>query len=388
MQLICCFLFFIFPILSIPITFIMYLFDNKKKGLIYSLLLGLSIGFIVYYFVPTHNYDLYRHHLVVIKLYDANITDLLAFIKTSDKELLAILLSYFAAIFKNIDLLQFFVVSTGYSILFYILYDYRKHANCSIPVFFILFIFTIFGFNVLYFISGLWFYISVILFFLSFYLEYMKKTNKIICYTIYLMTVLFHNAFIFPIIILFIYKFFKEKINIKILIICCIIILLPTYILHFMNSLFEIKILSTITRMYDAYLEQNDSMKQFYDGSVFVIEISKLLITLAAIFLNKNESKKTDGINGFIILLSICTILMMPKSIVMIRFIMIVQFIGIIPLMNYLARINRNRLLFILVIVLLDIFYLRFFYKQFSYQSFGNINNAITKNIISIFNKN
>lgn len=387
MQLICCLLFLIFPILSIPIILIIYLFDNKKKGLVYSLLLGLSIGCIVYYFIPTQNYDLYRHHLVVINLFDTNITGLLNFIKNSNKELFVIIISYFVAVFKNVDLLQFIVVSLGYSILFYILYNYRKHVNCSILVFFIIFIFTIFGFNVLYFISGLWFYISVILFFLAFYMEKITKTNKIICYAIYFSTILFHNAFIFPIIILFIYKFFKEKINIKIIIICLLIVLLPTYILHFINSLFEIKIFSVIVKMYDAYLEQNNSMKQFYDGSIFVIEISKLLITLAAIFLNKNESKTTDT-NGFIILLSLCTVLMMSKSIVMIRFIMIIQFIGIIPLMNYLTRINKNKLLFILTIVLLDIFYLYFFYKQFSYQSFGNLNNSITKNIISIFNKN
>ena len=98
--------------------------------------------------------------------------------------------------------------------------------------------------------------------------------------------------------------------------------------------------------------------------------------------------KKTDNINGFIILLSICILSVLPQSIVMIRFIMLLQFIGIVPIFDALKKNTKLKLLYTFGIIVLTLIYSIYTYKLFKNQNFGTLfNYNIFQNIITIFRK-
>ncbi|MCI9585764.1 MAG: hypothetical protein HFH45_03935 [Bacilli bacterium] len=308
-------------------------------------------------------------------------------IKNIDLEFIPLLYSYIIATIQNIDLLQFFVVTTGYSILLYLLYDYRKITNISFIPFLGIVLFTIFGFHALYFISGLYFYIAIIIFTLAFYYNYIKKGNTIIVYILYFISLFIHNAMFFPIAILIIYKIFKNQFNAKSILVCIFIFGLAGYILNFISSTIDIHILNSLTDTYNAYIKSDDQMHKYYSGNALYIEITKLIITILCILIQK-ERKKTSEINGFILLLSISTLIMIPQSIVMVRFIMLIQFIGIVPMIDCLKNLTKNKLILLFIILALSSIYIYYFYHILSPENFGNFfTEKIYDNIFSIFTK-
>ena len=319
-------LFMLVPILSFPIILTFYFIFNNNRGILLSILLGISIGIISYYFIPPSIYDLYRHHLKVDRLVGIDFFYFLKTINVFDIELMMFLINYIISCFNNHDLLQFFIVSVGYSILFYILYDYRKITKCRRVVFIILFFFVILGLNFIYFISGLWYYIAVIIFALSFYLEKIKKVNKKLCFSLYIFSILFHKSLVFALFLLVLYKMFGEKLSLKLIVISCVIFLIPQLVLQIIQNFINSSFILTIQSMYDSYITNDIQMYAHYSLHVRVIEISKIIITLIVVLFDKKDSEIRD-INGYIILLSLCTLLMCFKSIVMIRFAMLIQFI-------------------------------------------------------------
>ena len=380
-------LFIIFPIISLPIILLLYFFDTKSKGILYSALIGLIFGIMVYHYIPFNNYDLYRHHLLVSSLTGKDLSYFIMFVKNTSFELLPSLIIYIASRFNNPNLIQFIIVSLGYGILLYMLYDYRKISKANTFVFITITVFTLFGFNTLYFISGLWFYISVILFSFTYYLEDVKHKNKILCYILYFVSILFHNATLFAIAVLLIYRLMKGKLTFKTILIAVLIFTLPALVLELLNNWFNVKIFKSILDMYNAYLG-NERMNAYYHGRVLIIEATKLFITLAAIFLQK-ERKKGEGINGFVILLSICTIVMLPKSIVMIRFVMPIQFLGIIALFDYLKKVGKSQFVFIICLLFLNAFYIDYFHDRMFYQNFGNLfTDGYYQNLFTLLKNN
>jgi len=135
--------------------------------------------------------------------------------------------------------------------------------------------------------------------------------------------------------------------------------------------------------MYNVYIKENYRMHKLYRGMIFFIEITKLIVIILSIVLNKNRKKSVKE-NSFIILLAISTILMMPKSIVMIRFIMGIQLIGIVPLMNYFSKgkINLVKLSLYIITFILGVLYITYFYKVFRNENFEGL--SLFKNIFSL----
>ena len=379
-------IFSLLPIVGVAFVLFFYLFDAKKNSVLYSLLLGITLVIIAYYFIPPQDYDLYRHHLIVENYIGKDLTYFISSLKLIDREFLPLLISYIISFTKNVDILQFFITAIGYTIIFYIIHDYRKNTSINIFSFIIITLFTFFGFNALNFISGLWNYIAIILFSLALYLDYIKKYNKKICYLLYFIALLFHNSMIFPTIILIIYKIFKNKLNLKSIIISILICIAPSFLLTLINSLVNIQFFQKIEQLYNAYF-QNNYMYNFYGGTPLLIEITKLIVIIVCLLIQK-ERNKIDNINGFIILLSTCILSVLPQSIVMIRFIMLLQFIGIVPMIDAFKKFTKLRLLIIFGIIILTLIYFVYMYMLFKNQDFGTLfNYGIFKNIITIFRK-
>lgn len=376
-------LFVISPLISLPIILLGYLFDKKKKSFTYALLMGLLLGIISYHFIPLSSYDLYRHHLVCYTLKGKTFAYLLKNINNFDLELFPLLYTYIISMLKNINLQQFFVVTIGYTIIFSILYDYRKKENIKLIPFLIITCFTYFGFNALNFISGLWFYIALITLFLTLYLDYYCKWNKKIVYVLYIATLFMHTSMFFPIVILIIYKIMGNKFNLKSLMICGLIFMIPTFLLSLLNSIVSTSILSNIEWLINVYFDNNYLMQRFYSGNAFYIEMIKLFISLLFIFLLRKE-KKFENIKGFIIILSVCTLIMMIKSIVMIRFIMLIQFLSIPFMIEYFSDFKKRKIWMLFLLAVLTLYFGIFFFKIMLQQNYGNLKKIYNKSFISL----
>ena len=122
-MLICLIVFILVPIIGLPIYILYYLLDKNKSGILYSILLGIMFGILAYYFNPPENYDLYRLKIIVSELVNLDFKSVLSLSKISDLELIPMIYSYLIALTNNFNLLQFFVVSIGYSLLCYMIIE-------------------------------------------------------------------------------------------------------------------------------------------------------------------------------------------------------------------------------------------------------------------------
>ena len=379
-------LFIIAPLLGIPIYIFLYANSgNKKQNILYSLLIGLSLGIISYYFVPKIGYDLVRHQNVVYRLTNIDFKSFLIFTKNYDLEFIPLLYSYVISFMNNVDLLQFFIVSIGYSIILYILNDYKIQQNLNKLFFCIISFFIVIGFQHLYFISGLYFYIAIIIFSLIIYLDYIKNKNNKLCIILYIFTIFIHNAMFLPLVLIIIHKFLKNKFNFKTIFIILLIFFCSFLLINYFNQIFNNNITNSLMKMYGNYVENESQFKVYYSGVLYFLEIFKLgIIVLSIILLNKNKK-----INGFILTLSSMTLLMMTRSSVAIRYIMLVQLIGIIPIIDIFKSNKKEIKIIILILLILgSILYIVYYHSIFKLQNFGNLEYKFFDNIINIFNKN
>ncbi len=380
-------IFIILPLLGFVVSLSAYFSGKSKRGIVYSFLMALFLGLIAYNYIPPQDYDLYRHQLVLKSLIGQSWNFFLSYMPKVELELLPMLINFALSRLRDINLLQFSVVTSGYFLLFYMLYDYRKQKNIKLFPFLIIFQFTFFGFNALNFLSGLWNYIAIILFAFAIYLEYVKKAKPIFSYILYITTFFIHNSMIFPLAILSIYKMFGNKLNMKSLLFTSFIFIIPTTILGFINSALEISFLQTIEQTFNAYFTRNAEMHRYYNGFALFMEVTKLIITIIVLWSQK-EDNKLEGINGLIQLLAICMLIVLPKSIVMIRFVMLIQFMGIVPFMNNFTKITKEKFAFLLVLLVLGASYGAYFVYLFEDQNFGTLlDGRIFGNIFQFFLK-
>ena len=380
-------LFIVNPILSLPFLALFYFSDKGSKGIVYSVLIGIVFGLFAYHFIPKPGYDLIKHQNIVLTLQGMTLKNVFSISGRLDLEIIPILYSYIISFLPNINLLQFFVVSSGYGILLYMMYDYRKRTKLDSISFFIIVLFVLFGFNTLYFISGLYCYIAFIIFALVFYNEYVLKKYKSFSIIMYILLVLMHNSLALPVLILFIMKLYKDKFNLKTIIILFLIFIFSYYIVSYVNTFISSPSLRRILMMYNAYTLKNEHYKIYYSGYIFAIEITKLIVTLFFTIINGIKEKKKP-INNYILSLALITVLMMFKARLAIRYVMIIQFLGIVPIMEELAKNEKRKIVYWAGLTALTVFYIIFFIRVFRYQSFGDLfESKMFNSIFGIFNR-
>lgn len=356
-----------------PIVLIMYFCSNRKNGAVFSLLIGLFFGILAYNFLPLETYDLVVHKELVNNLIGKDLNFVISYYKLCSLEIMPYAYSYIISLTRDPNLLQFFIVTMGYSILFYIFYDYKRYKNISNASFIMIVTMAITGFHYLYFISGLFFYIGIIMLFLAYYLDYYKNKKKL-AYILYLIVVFMHDSLFYPIFILAIYKICGNKLNIKSILSCVIIFFLMTNIILFLNNQVNIKLLNTISSMINSYIYNNYKFIKFYSGNVWIIETTKILISTFTLILNKKYKTKSGG---FLFLLILSTIIMLQKSIVMIRFAMLIHFIGSLFLIDDFSKKKKSKyaIFYYLIVLLLTILYFGYFLHLITSQNYGNLFN-------------
>lgn len=375
-------LFILFPIISIPLIVVLYFKDSKHR-ILYSILLGLILGLVNYYYLPSTDYDLYRHHLNVVEYMSMSFSTFINSI-FSESEPIHQTIKYLVSLTGNVDLLQFFVTSVSFMILFGILGDYARRIKLKMSYFVLVVILTFTSINLLYMLSGLWNQLAMLVFALGYYLLKIEKGSKLLNYLIIISSVLIHSSMIFPIVIFLLFKLFKERLSFGFLITILIVFLFPSSLLVFINAISDISIFSQIQAMYDAYFSQNDRFFVFYGGKIFIMEMIKLLFYfLLYFFYGKNKNKN----HIFCLILAISILLLTFNSIVFVRFIFLLQIIGSLFIMDYFKNKKPNSIIILYMIVASIIFFI-FQMTQLNGMDFGNLfPTSVFKNIITIFNK-
>ena len=381
-------IFCISPLFGFMISLFLYFFSKNKYIFISSFIIGISFGILSYYFIPFRTYDLVRHQDVVLKFINLHGESLWNYFMKLDLEFIPKLYSLLISYTYNVDLLQFFVITSGYTILFYIMKDYRTKCDISLKFFILVVMIVIFGFHILYFFSGLYCYIAFIIFSLAFYLDYEKGKSKFFCYALYLLSLFIHNSIVFPLIILIVYKFSNNKINIRLILLGFLLYFGAFVILGFLRTYLDFRIINQLYYMLYAYTTRNHLFIKFYSRYVLLIELLKVVLFVVCIFFLKKKKDYDNKSIGYIIYLTIFTLVLMINSRIMVRYIMLLQFLSIVSIMDYLSLNKRKPLfMYFLLFSLVVIFGGYFFHLLFG-MNFGNFfSDKMFNTIFTIFNK-
>lgn len=380
-------LFAFFPILSLPFVLIGYFYDQKQNTL-YSILFGVIMGLFAYYLQPPITYDLYRHHQLVDDLSTYNAS---YFFKTlwDTSEPLQALINFGVSLTHNHDLLQFGIVTVGYSILLYVMGDFARRNGIKKSTLLIVFIFTLTSFVCINFFSGLWNSLAMLVFALAFYRDSYARGNRLVTYLLYAITPIIHSAMFFPLVLLVVHKLFKERINFKAVLAILALFLAPSVLLPIINYFTDIPIFAQLEPMYNAYFLNGAQFNGLYDGWVIPMEIAKISLYIFVGLAYKAGHNSMLKLRAFVLLLCTATALLVINSLVFLRFVLLIQFIGSILMMTYLnERKDRTRMVFVGCTIVLDIVFCAYQYmtlRGLDFTPFGL--DHLLSNILQIFTK-
>lgn len=330
-------LFLLFPVMSFPMALIAYFRDPRHRTA-YSLILGSIFGVVAYHLKPTSAYDLYRHHIVVADMYSLSWSKFNSQL-FSTIEPITFLINFVISRLRNFDYLQFFVVTIGYWILFYIIGDYAKRNKIRNSSLLLSLAFTLTSIICINFFSGLWNYLAMFIFFLAFYLEYYKRKSRLITYPLYIASSLIHLSMLFPILILIIYKFCREKINVRLGLIIGSILIFQRIIPYLADQISKIPQFADFGSLYGSYFINNSAAFSLFDTKVIVMNLlilSVYLITLGKIkHTKKVEIKKTAD---YVLILIISVLGISTSAITSLRFVVLVQLLGSLIIMNVFSQ--------------------------------------------------
>lgn len=371
---------FLFPIIGIIFSFCGMIFSKKYK-LLYSICASLSLATLAYLYVPTSIEDLYRHHLNVLKYTYITNKDFINILLT-EIEKIRILIEYIVCKIGNVNLLQFMVTFITYMLIFNIV-NKNFNKNDSNFKYALILLFTFFSFSYMSIISNLWYMLAVSIFSLGIYKEY-NESKKICAYILYILSILVHSSIIFPLGLLILFKIFKNKINIKLVLFMLILFSSIGIILNFLVVNYNNAIISELYNYYLPYFENAEFISSMHPTRLMIIYLIKLIpYFLIYTFNNKDDSKDIDK-------LSICYmyaifILYMFSSF-SVRFIPIVQLCGIDILLNCFNQMKNKKynLVFLLIMTLIGIIWILFHIYQAKYYNFYDINSNLYRDIIYI----
>lgn len=387
--------FVLFPVVSTAFVIIGFIID-KKNRFTYSLFISFILAIIAYYWIPTENYDLYRHFQILNSSRYEN-WDVFFNYMIKNKEPLAELISYGVATLNNNSLLTFFTTFVGYSILFYMLVDYAKIKKIRTSNFLLVTCFVLASFTYLNYISGIWNNFAIIIFALGLYLEYKKNTSKKIAYIIYFSTILIHSGLILVVLLKILYDVFKEKISPKIVIIIVSILVFPEIILNILIKVSKIQIFSGLLKMYNAYFLDNSKYEYLHGGKVLIMSLMQLVTYIYIYIISrkkiKNDTNNNTKLEDYLMLLSISILTLMINSGIFIRFIKLVIFSGSFIIMDYLnekmeKKDNENRKIITMYIIVCVVVFVVYQARIMRDLNFGELfESKLTNNLVTIFNK-
>lgn len=339
----------IFPIYSIPFSFIGSIIDRKNR-FIYLVELSIGLAFLAYCWKPNNIYDLYVWQNEAVKLSQMNYKQFIEYL-SSNTELINLLVKYIVGKIGNVSLLQLFVVASGYINIFYMLYDSCKEQQIKKMGYIITLIYIIVSLLYLNFISGLFYTWAITILALGIYLYYFKK-KKILPMLLLIISILVHTSMIFPIIVFIMFVLSKSKINYKSLIIILILSVSPKVILPALSKYTNIAIFNEINIMYNGYFLM-DVYNKMNSGGLMV---ANLLMSIPIYLIYFVNHKKIDKLGNLSILLNIITWLLYLTAPIFVRYIYLTVLLFMPSFENYfdsasdsMAQTNNKQIIFFII---------------------------------------
>lgn len=330
-------LFIFFPILTMPILFLMAILDKKFRKL-YLFMIALGLGFIAFNWYPTRGYDLYRWHLEIYDLTNHNIGYLFQTI-IANGEPINYGIKYFIAQLWNVKLLELLVPTIGYYIIFWIIQDNVKNNNYPNSIFVLDMLLITSSLLFLNFVSGIFFFFGCIIFALGIYLYYKEKKKKgLFCLII---SCLIHIGLLFPLLIFAYYKIFNNRKKMFVILIITIF-LIPNLILPFIIKYFNFGFLNVISEMYNGYF-LSTTYNSLHIGIPFIQNLFQILFIISIYIFGK---KYVDKAGKFSILLIISLLLMYSYAHIFIRYVFLANMLFLNSFNNFLT-LSKKRLILI-----------------------------------------
>ncbi len=379
----------ILPILSSILLLIGVIYSEKHR-MIYMTGIAFILAIIAYRYIPSVEYDLYRHHLGVDRLKLMEFSSVLQY-AISEFEIIKVFIMYVVAKLNNNDILQFMVSFLGYTMILFMIYDYTKRNNMNRWVMLLTMLYMLISLNYIHFISGLWNLLAMIIFALGIYMEYIMKKTKIISYILYVIAPFIHISMLLPIFIKILCNLIaKNKINIKSIIIISIIVVGPPLLASIFNRYINIPGITQLMKMYEGYFINGAELdSSLHKTPRMLIEAATnfIIFGYAFIFMYK---KKENCMYDLSAIYFITTILLTINAGIFIRFIFLSQLIGIPLIMDYFSNVKINKIDSIVVyciIIFVSIVGIQRI-KYTSSMDFGDLfTDGLTSNIITVFRK-
>lgn len=370
---------FLFPLISLPINFIMLLI-NKNKKIHYMIQNSFSLATFSFCWHPTATYDLYGWHLTCLRLSKMNLIQFKEFL-LSNGEPLNNLLKYLAGISGNVNYLQFIVVFIGFIIINALINKIIKKIDISQLEFAVIYILTFTSLLFVNFISGLFFYFASIILCYGIYLIYdnKKKSGLFLLFISFLI----HSSMFFPIAMYLMYYFLcGSKINFRSIIMSIIVALSIGYILPLFIGMIKIPLFNEFADMYNGYFQQTtfNSMNSRYFLLFNIIELFPIVI------LSILHNKKLENFSGFSIVMGISAVIIALKVPIFIRYVFLSS-LSFVPYYCDFFKNSKDNLKFnnskIVTIVLLIVIGLASIY-QFKLLNDINFSNIYYDNFYKI----
>ena len=312
MPLIMFILTFIFPILSIPLNFVLTIISKKDKKY-FMMNNAVALAFFAYNWIPPKNYDLYVWQLNCSMLAKLPFISVIKYILTNG-EPLNNLIKYVIGLTGNFGLLQFAIILISYLIINKILLKYEEKFNLSKFSFSLIYLFTFLILMYVNFISGLFFNFAAIIFTLG-VIEFYDNKYKTGIFLI-VISALLHSGMFFPICIFLILILNKSKVSLKSIIIAIIFGLSLSYIIPFLLSNINISIFSELSVMYKGYFLQN-TYNSLNSGITYFLNLLKLLPLVFILMFAKNKYSNSEALG---ILIFVSSFLVSIKSPIFTRY--------------------------------------------------------------------
>jgi hypothetical protein len=324
-------LFLISPIFSL--IFILHgLFTSKKYAFWFGFLLAVAIGLFVYSLIPDSDMDLYRYYIRLDTLSKYTTGGALADIWSQGDPITYTFMYIVSSIFsKNFVPLIFSII--GYSILFYVILDYRKTFlkkydwRTSLIIFFVLAVVIVF--NTL---TGLRFALALTIFILALYLD-LFRNKKVLSKVLYVFSPLIHSSMIL-IIALRVGAWLLKRFPLVFYVSAGLIGSASSLILVFSTQLSQLPFLTHVGERAVDYLAPD-----IPPGLLYPFAIATSLLILLVIWMTREKNKPTSILVRMTIATVIISLVNINQFVIGFRFATIAKYLFILVLleivMNY-----------------------------------------------------
>lgn len=347
----------LFIIVLVASLFFFVKVKTNKSRIFISIILGFLLAVVAHKFEPATTFDLVRHHSLV-DMYANHIDNGGVFqIIKSGNEIVPQFVSYFVALIGDNNMLQALVVFCGYTLLFYMLSDYRQMSQLNNVRFLLITIIIICGQNMLMYFSGLYNYLAINIFSFAIYMDYVKH-KKTIPIILYVLCPLIHISMFFPLAVIIVFKIKKGNVGLRFILLSAIILLAFGSLLGVLISSFNIGYLNLARDTLNTYILHNDKMFRFYGGIYLLINICDIFISIISCKMSDRDD--ISVVKRLVYFLGFYVVILSFGSIVILRFSPLVLFISLPIIIDISTNYTRNRLLFDLALAALALFYLAY----------------------------